>query len=321
RRLARGDFSEPAPAHGVVELEEVGLALSHLAEQLHERLTELGTERDQMQVLIDCMAEGVLALEPDGRLLRINRVARALLGLKSVAPGAPAGSFVRHPELREALEASLRGEEVTRELQLHGRHLLSVSRRLDRGGSVTTLLDITELRRLESVRRDFVANASHELKTPLTSIRGFAETLVEHEPPPEVRRRFFEAIRNNTLRMQRLVDDLLDLSRLEAGAWTMDAGPVPVEEVARESWALVGGRSLQVRVEGAGVALADRGALGQVLRNLLENAVRHTEPDGRLEVRVREGEATDTLVVEVVDDGEGIPARALPRVFERFYRA
>ena len=108
---------------------------------------------------------------------------------------------------------------------------------------MTTLLDITELRTLEQVRSDFVANASHELKTPLTSIRGFAETLVEDDPPADLRREFLSKIRNNTLRLQRLVDDLLDLSRLESGGWSAAVEPVEVGSVAAEAWDLARGDS------------------------------------------------------------------------------
>jgi two-component system, OmpR family, phosphate regulon sensor histidine kinase PhoR len=191
RRLAKGDFSGRAPQSGVSELRDVAVAFNRLSDELRARLTELGEERDEMQVLIDCMAEGVVALSEDGRLMRTNRTARALLHLPEMTAHPPIGAVVRHPALRESLEGSLDGDGPAKEMELSGRHLLVSSRTLDHGGAVTTLLDITEIRRLEAVRRDFVANASHELKTPLTSIRGYAEALIESDPPEELRGAFW----------------------------------------------------------------------------------------------------------------------------------
>jgi two-component system, OmpR family, phosphate regulon sensor histidine kinase PhoR len=324
RRLAKGDFSGRAPQSGVSELRDVAVAFNRLSDELRARLTELGEERDEMQVLIDCMAEGVVALSEDGRLMRTNRTARALLHLPEMTAHPPIGAVVRHPALRESLEGSLDGDGPAKEMELSGRHLLVSSRTLDHGGAVTTLLDITEIRRLEAVRRDFVANASHELKTPLTSIRGYAEALIESDPPEELRRRFLEAIHGNTMRLQHLVDDLLDLSRLESGGWSAGSERVQVDEVAQEAWDMVApsssGHARDFDVEGEACALADRQGLVQIFRNLFENAVRHTEDGGRIHVDVSTAPA-GFVTVAVSDDGEGIPARALPRIFERFYRA
>jgi signal transduction histidine kinase len=212
----------------------------------------------------------------------------------------------------------------TREIQLGGRHLFVTSRTLDRGGAVTTFLDVSEIRRLEQVRRDFVANASHELKTPLTSIRGFAETLLESEPPDHLKQEFLHLIRRNTLRLQRLVDDLLDLSRLESGGWTARSEEVGVAGVARESWEELQGiaeeKDVAFSITGDARVLADRQGLLQIFRNLMENALRHTEEGGHIEVSV--SEPSGGLVrVAVSDDGEGISSRVLPRIFERFFRA
>ena len=325
RKLASGDFSGRVPPSGVSELRDVAVAFNRLSDELSVRLGELGAERDEMQALIDCMAEGVIALTEDGRLLKTNRTARSLLHLPETTAHPPIGAVVRHRQLRSALEDSLGGDASSREIEMSGRHLLLSSRTLDRGGAVTTLLDITELRRLEAVRRDFVANASHELKTPLTSIRGYAEMLVESDPPEDMRKRFLEAIRGNTLRLQHLVDDLLDLSRLESGGWSAKSERVEVADVAAEAWAMVvdarvDDRETHFAVDGRCAALADRQGLVQIFRNLFENAVRHTEDEGHVHVGVRpcpEGFVT----VEVTDDGEGIPVRSLPRIFERFYRA
>jgi signal transduction histidine kinase len=198
-------------------------------------------------------------------------------------------------------------------------------RPLPDGGAVLVLHDLTELRRLEAVRRDFVANVSHELKTPLTSICGYTETLLADQPDPAIARRFLEVIHANGRRMQRLVDDLLDLSRIESGRWQPDPEPLDVEEVAGEVWASLGDRAersgvrLEVEAEAGAVLVADREAVRQVLLNLVDNALRYTDPGGVVSCRVRRERGGVALVVS--DTGSGIAGEHLPRVFERFYRA
>ncbi|GMV08213.1 MAG: hypothetical protein AMXMBFR53_44880 [Gemmatimonadota bacterium] len=326
RALGRGDFSARVPmGPGVAELSDVASAFNRLSEELQARVSELRRDRDEMSALIDTMAEGVVALTDDARVLRVNRAARALLGLPAdVPPYSPVGALVRHQELRELLEESVARPVQTQEIQVGDRFLLAASRRLALGGAVTTFLDITETRRLEQVRRDFVANASHELKTPLTSIRGFAETLLEGDPPPKLKEQFLTSIRDNTLRLQRLVEDLLDLSRLESGGWSAARDRVSAAEVAREAWRMFEeaavDREVTFAVEGDLTVVADRQGLVQIFRNLMENALRHTDQGGHLHVTVSLP-AAGLAEIAFSDDGEGIPSRALPRIFERFYRA
>ena len=325
RLLAAGNLSIRVPRERRVrELENLALAFNRLGEELQERIWELAGERDEMQLLIDALDQGVLALDPEGRLIRWNRAASELLELPpELAPNTPVAALVRNPELRAFLDRSLDGPADAQEIQIGDRDIVMASHPLAVGGAVTSLLDASEIRRLERVRRDFVANASHELKTPLTSIRGFAETLLEdHDMEPEIQERFMEAIRNNTLRLQNIVDDLLDLSRLESGGWIAAPGPVDLGQVARGAWDALSTKLVADRVfsvSGQGLALADGSGMSQVFRNLFENAVRHTAPGGRITVRISTD--GDVVTVRVVDDGEGIPLQSLPRIFERFYRA
>tara|TARA_B100000676_G_scaffold109762_1_gene109696 strand:- start:106 stop:1050 length:945 start_codon:yes stop_codon:yes gene_type:complete len=211
-----------------------------------------------------------------------------------------------------------------REVQFNTSHLIVSSRILDTGGAVTTLLDISEIRRLENVRRDFVANVSHELKTPLTSIRGYAEMLMEDGTPQDIRDGFIDSISKNALRLQNLVDDLLDLSRLESGGWVARPESVSVAEVANEAWNwcadAANRRDVSIEITPMGMVYADRQGLLQSLRNLLENAVRHSDEGGIIQVTARRVEG-DFVHIEVSDEGEGMTRKALPRIFERFYRA
>jgi signal transduction histidine kinase len=323
RKLGGGDFAVSMPKNRIAELNDVSVAFNRLTDELRARIADLGRERDGMETLIDCMAEGVVALTEDGRLLRTNRTARAMLDIPEAHGPTLIGTVIRHPELRDALKDSVTRPEQSREIEIGDQHLLLASRALDFGGSVITLLDITELRRMERVRSDFVANASHELKTPLTSIRGYAEALSEDDPPEAIRKKFLSSILQNTLRLQRLVDDLLDLSRLESGGWAASIESVWVPEVVQEAWDLVTSKEppkVAFEVRGEGAVRGDRQGLVQVLRNLLENAARHTPAGGHVRVTISEP-GGDGVEISVADDGEGIPAQALPRVFERFYRA
>jgi two-component system phosphate regulon sensor histidine kinase PhoR len=337
RQLAGGDLSSRVSRHTrVKELDDLALAFNRLADELQSRLNELGRDRDEMQALIDCMAEGVVALTEDARILRTNRAARELLGIPDPPLFSPVGAIVRHPELRALLEESVVKPAQAQDITLRDRSLIVSSRLLDQGGAVTTLLDVTARRRLEMVRQDFVANASHELKTPLTSMRGFAETLLDDDPPPELRREFLTSIHNNTVRLQLLVDDLLDLSRLESGGWRARHERVDVVDVADRVWQDLreGGpkRNLSFSLDGEGWAWADEQGVEQVMRNLLDNARRYTPDGGSVRVEVErlapdgcgdsgQPDGPGRVSVSVVDDGPGIPSSSIPRIFERFYRA
>ncbi|HSG49246.1 MAG TPA: histidine kinase dimerization/phospho-acceptor domain-containing protein, partial [Longimicrobiales bacterium] len=238
RLLAAGNLNlRVATGRQVTELENLASAFNRLGEELQERMRELAGERDDIQAVIDSLDQGVLALDPQGRVLRWNRAAARILAFPSeLASATPASALLRSAELKEVLAATARGDEVRREVRLGDRDLVVSTHPLGGGGGVAGLMDVSEIRRLERVRRDFVANASHELKTPLTSIRGFAETLLEGDPEPPLRRTFLASILNNTVRLQNMVDDLLDLSRLESGGWVAERKEVEVARLADEAF-------------------------------------------------------------------------------------
>ncbi len=315
------------PRSGVPDIDALVQALRQMHRQLADRFDELRREQAESSALVESMVEGVIAADERGRIVTANPAARRLLGYAPTDPLPDLAELFRVKAAREVVDAVLQGEPVQdRQLDMAGRAFLVNARALPAGGAVLVIHDLTELRRLEAVRRDFVANVSHELKTPLTSISGYAETLLADPPDSAMSRRFLGTILSNAKRMQRLVDDLLDLSRIEAGRWQPSRTLVDVAAVARESWmTLAGGgeaRAVEFGVEiepGAETVCADLDALRQVITNLLDNSLRHTPAGGRIVCAARrEREAT---AISVRDNGTGITREHLPRIFERFYRA
>jgi two-component system phosphate regulon sensor histidine kinase PhoR len=264
------------------------------------------------------------------RVVRINRSGRQLLDVRAETPFS-VDMLPRDRTLHDAVAQALAGGIVERvETQVAGRTLALTARPLGVGGgdgAVLALFDLTGVRRLETVRRDFVANVSHELKTPLTAIRGFAETLASElggvSDPQHAK--FAETIKQNAERMQRLIDDLLDLSRIESGGWTPTPVRVNVAAAAAEAIgpyreeAKARGVSIQVSVDPNAASLhADPVALRQALGNLVENAMRYTPSGGTITIFSRMED--HGISVGVRDTGAGIPSEHLPRIFERFYR-
>jgi signal transduction histidine kinase len=326
RSIAQG-ATPRFPHSGIPDIDGLVRALREMHGQLDQRFDELRRERAESAALVEAMVEGVIASDSRGGIVTANAAARRLLGYEPDATLPGIEQLFRAKPAREVVDLVLSGATVLeRELELDGQSILLSARPLPQGGILLVLHDVTELRRLETVRRDFVANVSHELKTPLTSISGYAETLVNDAPDTETARRFLGVIHANARRMQRLVDDLLDLSRIESGRWQPAPESLDTAQVARDSWSLLAGRAAIRHVEfhavvepGAERVYADLDALRQVLSNLFDNALRYTPAGGRITLLA--GRENGGVVLRVRDTGSGITGEHLPRIFERFYRA
>jgi two-component system phosphate regulon sensor histidine kinase PhoR len=306
--------------------------LGAITTRLRERLEELTEGRDRAGQILDALDDGVLLLDGAGRLLIANPAARSWFGLPDdLRPGLPLKRVLGVPQVSALAEQAAEARApVVGNLTLVFPEPRTLTLRAfplaDRGPTgriVVTMTDITQRRRLEVLRRDFVANASHELKTPVAAVRALAETLLTALPDdPEAGRRFAERIGREAERLDALTRDLLDLSRVERG--TLDVEPVDLVGLVKE---VVGGYAdraeerhikLSTEVE-PGVALrGDRAQLGLLLSNLIDNALRYTPAKGAVCVRLNAAESR--AVLQVSDTGPGIPAGELSRVFERFYR-
>jgi two-component system phosphate regulon sensor histidine kinase PhoR len=323
RAIAAGDVDRRPSLSAPGEVGDLALALHRMTEQLATRLSALEADDALLNAVIESLDEGIVAVSPRGEVVRLNQSARRLLELSAAAPFS-IDLLPQERLVRDATRSAMSGVATEpNELALAGRTLLITARPLPDGGAVLAVMDLTTRRRLETIRRDFVANVSHELKTPLTVIGGFAETLRDPELAPVDRTRFLATIESNTKRMQRIVDDLLDLSRYESGSWVPNVVSNDLSGIVTDVFTAVhrpaDAKGLELKFEGNGQRVdADPTALRQILGNLVDNAVRHT---ARGSVTVR-GEASPGggATVSVSDTGTGIPADHLGRIFERFYR-
>jgi signal transduction histidine kinase len=323
--IAAGHLDRRPALSAPGEVGDLAAALQRMTEQLSSRLSALQAEDALLSAVIDSLDEGIVAVSTRGSVVRLNESARRLLDLRANVPFST-DLLPQDRLVRDAVRGAMSGVAAgPLEIGVGERTLLVSARPLPDGGAVVAVQDLTTRRRLETIRRDFVANVSHELKTPLTVIAGFAETLRDRELPTDNRERFLDTIEANTRRMQRIVDDLLDLSRYESGSWRPNVVSNDLAGVVSDVFT-----SVARAAEAKGLTLgfqaspdaqrvdADPTALRQVLGNLIENAVRHTARGG---VTVSaEAPPRGGTTLRVRDTGSGIPTEHLGRIFERFYR-
>ncbi len=333
RQFARGNLDARVAVARDDELGELARIIDHAAGEQQQRLAELARDRARTDAILAALDDGVLAVDRQGTVLLANARLAEAVDLETPI-GRHYLEAVRQVEVVAQIEEVLRsGQRIQSDVEL---------RRLGRvytitgvpfpgaegapHGAVLTFNDATDRYRVERIRRDFVANASHELRTPLTSIRGFVEALEDGAlDQPATARRFLAKIRTHADRMTALVDDLLELSRLEAGDRAPEWGPTRPKDLAEEVVALFEDLatrrqiSLVVRDHSAPVVVTDPDRLRRMLENLVDNAIKYTREGGHVEIITSAGE-DGAARFEVKDDGPGIGAEHLERIFERFYR-
>ena len=367
RRLAAGEFGQRVEIRGqsIPEIRDLARALNEMRQLTQERLEQIVAENSRLEAVLAGISEGIMVTEPNGRIRMTNSQFDRLFGMREgVNVGRMPIEVIRNPEVEAAVVETLRTSEVhTLEIETHGvlpRYLdVHTAPILQEGsciGSVTVFYDISEIRRLEQIRKDFVANVSHELRTPLTTIKGCAATLADGAlDDPVAARRFVDSINAHAGRLHSLVDDLLDLSHLEDDGLALDRETIDLAGLvysARET-VMPFARERKVTVESEVppdiMVVGDEALLRQAVVNLLDNAIKYTEEGGTVRVYTRLGplvdpeianvpmavpepaspprtemgsaeDQGDQIYLEVSDSGIGIPSDTLSRVFERFYR-
>jgi len=336
-RFAAGDFSHPLAVPEAVELGSLAMTLNRMAAQLAEQIAVITQQRNEQEAILESMHEGVLALDTQERVITVNRAAEALLGVVATqAKGHTIQEVVRNVALQRLLVAAVHSPEpTTADIVLRGadeRFLQATATALRDAqgreiGVLVVLNDVTQLRRLENIRRDFVSNVSHELKTPITSIKGFVETLCDGAlEDREHARRFLDIIARHAERLHAIIEDLLALSRLEQDS---DSYDIPRLETSLDEVIQAAVLDCAAKAEAQHVTVISACAaelraavnaplLEQALVNLLDNAIIYSNPGSRAWVTARQED--HLLVIEVRDQGIGIPPDHLERVFERFYR-
>ena len=339
-RMAGGDFTQRLGLRRRDEIGALGGSFDSLADSLQQTLGELRREQARLRGILASVAEGIIAVDAEGRVTLINPQAADLLRLPAIALGGGGDvsqleSLGLSEEIRERFSECLRENRLcSAQLELaEPKRFLTLqvapvqSAQAERWGAVAVLRDVTESRRLEQMRSRFISDASHEIRTPLTAIGGFAAAIADGTADTEEERtRCAAMIVREVERLNRLTNDLLDLSRIESGAVKLNLQSVDMAELIREAVA-----SLETQIRGRGVLVeldlpgnlptvrGDGDRLHQVLLNLLSNAIRFNSPQGKIAVLARSGDGG--VRVEVRDTGVGIAPEALPHIWERFHRA
>lgn len=336
-QFATGDFAHRLKINSIEELGNLEYSLNVMALRLEEQRWELLKERNELEVTLSGMADGILAIDNEGRLVNLNPAAAAIFDLDMKrARGKTLIEIIRNTALQEFAASTLTATQaIDTELVIDREgdryfHLLGSPIRDSQGeiaAAVLVIHDITTLRKLETMRRDFVANVSHELKTPITSIKGFVETILgTPDLSPEDSRRFLETIRRQSDRLNAIIDDLLSLSRIEQGVERAEIAFADTNLSTVLSAALhscepaAQAKQVELRFDNhVDISVRANGALlEQAVVNLVDNAIKYSPSGSRVEVSAT-ADLSDTII-QVKDNGPGIPKEHIPRIFERFYR-
>ncbi len=340
-RFANGAFSTKLREEGAEEVASLARAMNAMADQLDERIKTIARQHSQLQAVFSSMVEGVITVDTEERILDINQAGARLL---NIAPekirGKSALVAVRNLALQRFISQSLasakpiEGEFDLTDREGHEKYFYAHGTRFQdasemTSGAIIVINDVTNLRRLENMRRDFVANVSHELKTPITSIEGFAETLLDGAlESPEDARRFVEIIAKQSKRLHAIIEDLLALSRLEQEneqtelVLTEEKIINPLRRAIETCGLKAAEKKISIELVAPDDLTADLNSplLEQAITNLIVNAIKYSEEGGRLLVRAEQRDG-EKIAIEVQDFGTGVCAQHLPRLFERFYRS
>jgi two-component system phosphate regulon sensor histidine kinase PhoR len=344
QRLGAGDHAVHIRTTAQDEVGLLASTLNQLTDQLHAKIDELSEDRAQLLAVLTSMVEGVMVLDYRGQVLQINPALERMFGISRVeARNRPCAELFRHQQLNDLVTAILRSRAPQEDeiiLPLTGRYLhIEASpaggEHENEASAVLVFHDITELRRLEKIRKDFVANVSHELRTPLTSIKGYVEALLdEAKDDPSASTKFLEIILKQSDRLNLIIEDLLELSKIESGRVSLKEEPLDLRSVVDRTLSMIKPiadkkrHQLVTAIDPSLPSVAgDEDRLVQVLTNLFDNAIKYTPAGGAITISVKPApsvgnaeQSGGAIELSVADTGIGIPEEDRPRVFERFYR-
>jgi two-component system phosphate regulon sensor histidine kinase PhoR len=334
RMFSKGDFSHRIIKGSKDEIGELADTLNKMAQDIEHKIRQIETQNQKLAAVLNSMVEGVVVVDKESRIVSVNPTIEKIFGImKKDAEGKVFLEAIRNNDISEVIDSVLRKKkaasaELTLIYPVSKIFEVNATPIFDNGdvaGCLAVIHDITEIRKLETVRSDFIANVSHEFKTPLTSIKGFIETLLDGAMDDrENSREFLKIIREHADRLNGLVDDLLSLSHLESGEIDIEKKDVNLRERAEavilSFKSQIGKKKIEIRNElPAGLLIrADKNRIVQVLTNLIDNAIKFNKDRGL--VKIWSQEANGKIKVIVEDSGIGIPEKDIPRIFERFYR-
>jgi len=334
-KISEGQYDERIYVHSKDTVGQLAQSINHMADQVRMRIDEVAKERSRLEAVFLSMIEGVLVLDSKGNIVLMNKSLRELFNIAEDIAGKNPLEVIRNIKVQEVINETMHLHEgvYSSEISVFFPeektfliHATPVMRSQERQGVVLIFLEITELRRLETIRQEFVANVSHELRTPLSSIKGYAETLLDGALKDKQNARdFINIIHSDADRLARLIDDILDLSKIETGKLQLNYQPTSlqllVQSVLIQLQQSIEERTLRVHSQvspSLPKVLCDPDKIIQVLFNLIDNAIKYTPKDGVITIVAQE--KGDKIQVDVVDTGVGIAEEHLPRLFERFYR-
>lgn len=335
-RFSKGDLSERIVLPDSVELAELASTFNRMSQRIREQLTQVSEQRNTLDTVLSSMDEGVLAINAEATIVSLNDSAvRILNSPKNELINRPVAEVIRHSEFQKFVNSVMQSEDPVSEEEIKFRddserslyvHATALKNQEGlRIGVLIVMNDITKLKRLENIRRDFVANVSHELRTPITSIKGFVETLLDGAmKSPEDSKRFLQIIARQCERLNAIIEDLLSLARIEEERTSISRKTVSVGEIIKSAVDVCEYKASQKEIKIESLCSANMQArlnaalVEQALINLVDNAVKYSPSKSTIQVRASQNNGTTTIAVS--DNGPGIEKSHLPRLFERFYR-